>query len=134
VNEKKYKIIIIILSIVCAISIGLCIYYGRADASRLGEELSTTIRDQRDTIVDQRRTIEQLQDDLSGARTATESALRRAGDAERELGTINGLVGQSIERVNRLGTGTADLVERQRLINDLFAKLAANYNKPKTGP
>ena len=129
-NEKSYKTIIIVLSVVAAISVGLCIYFGTANPSRTGEELANTIKDNEFTIRDQERTILALQSDLSAARGATASALERAGDAERELGSIVGDVRQSAERINRLGTGASDLIERQRIINELFGRLATNYSQP----
>jgi chromosome segregation ATPase len=84
-SEKRYKTIIIVLSIVAAISIGLCIYFGTADPSRTGEELASTVAEQEHTILDQRRTIEELQSDLSGARESVEEAYLKAQKAEQSI-------------------------------------------------
>jgi molybdopterin converting factor small subunit len=130
-NEKIKNKIIIGLIIGFVISTGLCIYFGTANPSRIGEQLTLTVEQQRSTLETQRRTIEQLQSDLSAARESVESASRRADELG---GRINGAIeslDRSIERVDTIARGTYTIIERQRLINEEFATFAANYRELK---
>jgi predicted nucleic acid-binding Zn-ribbon protein len=130
-NEKNYRIIIIILSIVTAISIGIGIYFGTANPSRTGEKLTLTVEQQRNTIENQRATIEQLQNDLSGVRESIVEATGRADDLERQLGRIAEFASESAVRIDRASIGTGTAVERQQRINQLVGELIADNKRLK---
>jgi len=130
-DEKKYKIIILILAIAFCISTGLCIYFGRNNASRTGEELTLTIKENERIIADNKRTILELQSDLSGARKAIESANERAGDAERRAGLAIEFAERTASGIDSVAAGTGNLVEKQQLIITIFERIKSDYRQLK---
>jgi len=78
-ETKWYKRIIIILGIIALISTALCIYFGAVNPSKKGQELADTIERQAETILTQRDTILELQDNHAAALIAVESAQGKAG-------------------------------------------------------
>jgi uncharacterized membrane-anchored protein YhcB (DUF1043 family) len=130
-NEKFKNKLIIGLAIAFIISTGFCIYFGATNTSRTGEQLTLTIEQQRNTLENQRRTIEQLQSDLSAARESAESAHARTIELTGRISDAIVIVERSANGIESVTRGTLSAIERQRLINELFATIATDYRELK---
>lgn len=124
-DVKVYKRIIIVLSIVCAISIGIGIYFARpADPTAIGNELISTVEKQR-------LTIEQLQSDLSGAKSAVTDADRNADELKLGIRGALDIVERSAERIDGITDSTLTAVQRQLRINELVVYIIEDNRRLK---
>jgi hypothetical protein len=126
--NERYKIIIVILGILLAVSIGFNI--GRpAQPGRTGEQLATAIDEQGDFILVSREAIEQFRSAISTATEAAESANRRVNELNGTTRFIYGIALGSVERSDNIARGNYSLIERQRLIIELYADHDKNYRR-----
>jgi hypothetical protein len=128
--NERYKIIIVILGILLAVSIGFNIHYGRpAQPGRTGEQLAAAIDEQGDYILISRESLEQLRSDINTATVAAESANRRVNELNGTAKFIYGIALGSVERSDIITRGNYSLIERQRLIVELYADHDKNYRR-----
>jgi ABC-type transporter Mla subunit MlaD len=139
-NERTYKKIIVVLGLVCAVSVGISIYLARPGrpAETTGTELIGAVDHSGDILEEQRVTIDQLRDDLAGARTATEAAMERSGELESRIdraGVIaersDVVIGELRGAMGATGGTIKEVTERQRRINELALRLIEDYQRVK---
>ncbi len=127
-DEKLKNKLIIILSITTLIATGFAIYFGLPGTTTTGERAL-------DTVAEQRRTIEQLQSNLSAATEAVQSATTRAEQLSERNERTQQLARESAEWIAGIRTTVAEsgntiqgLIASQRRINELIKRIEANNN------
>jgi hypothetical protein len=121
-NEKNYKRIIIILSIICAISIGIGVYFAWPTSTET--KLNGVIEAQRNTIIG-------LQSDLSGAKSAVTDADRNADELKLGIRGALDIVERSAERIDGITDSTLTAVQRQLRINELVVYIIEDNRRLK---
>lgn len=130
-NEKNYKKIIVILSVVCAIAIGFSIYYAFPGKLAYAEQLRNTISELRTAFDEQRENNEQLLADISAANERATELDGKLGRVEQLARSADGIITDIRTTVQNSGGTIQQLIERQRLIAEGVRRLQANNQQLK---
>ena len=115
-NEKKYKIAIICLAVVCLILGGFTVYFGRSGSVEYANKLRNTITELRAKHIEQGKDLEYVTGELGAANVivgelradrlrAYELVLRndeRITGLESTMADITAIGGSGLERIDRI--------------------------------
>lgn len=120
-NEKNYKKIIIVLSIVCAISIGFSIYYGTArnvesaDTDKLTNTI-TAISERNEQLINELNSVKSDRDELERLNQRSIDGVGELRQISTEMATTSNQIGSSNQRLklilNELATRISKVADK----------------------